>query len=120
MAYAKPADQIGYAALHSRLTRWRGQASQHQCVRCPAPARDWAQVHTEDGTDVWTDYVPMCRRCHMAYDRESHVLIFARTAEIEARRLAGIRASWTPERIAREATRHDPFTGRFAPADPRE
>jgi len=57
-----------YAAIHARMGRERGKASQHQCVGCPAPARDWAQVHTEDGSDIWTDYLPLCCRCHMRYD----------------------------------------------------
>jgi hypothetical protein len=35
-------------------------------------ARDWAQVHGTDGTDVWADYVPMCRKHHIAYDGSGH------------------------------------------------
>jgi hypothetical protein len=58
-----------YRANHRRLARERGPARLHQCVRCPAQAAEWAQVHTEDGSDPWADYVPMCRRCHVIYDR---------------------------------------------------
>jgi hypothetical protein len=35
-------------------------------------ARDWARIHTEDGEDVWSDYVPLCRPCHIAYDGSGH------------------------------------------------
>lgn len=58
----------GYSALHKRVYAARGPARDHQCVRCPAQAQQWARVHTEDGTDPWADYVPMCYICHRAYD----------------------------------------------------
>lgn len=59
----------GYSALHKRLTRQRGRAADHECVRCPARAAEWAQVHLTDGEDIWADYVPMCIYCHRQYDR---------------------------------------------------
>jgi hypothetical protein len=95
-------------AIHDRIRAARGPASAHQCVRCPDQAHDWAQIHTEDGRDIWADYVPMCRACHMAYDSDSRPWLYAPTAESEERRLAGLRASWTPDR--RE--RHREETGR--------
>ena len=58
----------GYSARHKRVVRARGPARMQTCVRCPAQARDWAQLHTEDGEDPWADYAPLCRRCHIAYD----------------------------------------------------
>jgi hypothetical protein len=63
-------DQVGYQALHCRIRKARGKASQHKCsAECGRQAYDWAQIHTESGFDVWADYVPLCRRCHIAYDR---------------------------------------------------
>ena len=62
------AGPASYEALHKRLRKARGKAIEHQCVRCPSQAIQWAQVHGEDGTDVWTDYVPMCISCHLRYD----------------------------------------------------
>jgi hypothetical protein len=57
-----------YVRIHHQLNRKRGPARNHQCVRCPAQAQHWACVHTEDGYDIWADYVPMCQACHIAYD----------------------------------------------------
>lgn len=54
--------------LHRRVRETRGHASGHDCVRCGRQAREWAQIHTEDGLDIWADYVPMCHSCHRRYD----------------------------------------------------
>lgn len=58
-----------YRANHRKLHKQRGKASDHLCVRCDNPAKQWAQVHGEDGSNPWADYVPMCCRCHVNYDR---------------------------------------------------
>lgn len=71
-ATAKQAAKQAYDARHYRVKRVRGPASAHQCVRCPAQARDWAQIHTEDGEDPWADYVPLCKSCHLVYDQSGH------------------------------------------------
>jgi hypothetical protein len=65
-----------YSTMHTRLRVRRGLASAHQCVTCadrglPGPALDWARIHERDGESVW-DYVPLCRRCHIAYDGSGH------------------------------------------------
>ena len=91
--------EAGYAALHYRVRNARGKATGHQCVRCPRPARDWAQVHTEDGTDIWADYVPMCRSCHMAYDRDSRPWLYAPSLEQEAKRKAAAAAANRARRV---------------------
>lgn len=54
--------------LHRRVRRLRGKASEHFCVRCNAPAREWAQINGTDGKDPWADYVSMCISCHRRYD----------------------------------------------------
>ena len=61
-------NQREYWANHNRVHRILGSATVHQCVRCPRQAQEWAQIHTEDGTDPLTDYVPMCVSCHRLYD----------------------------------------------------
>jgi hypothetical protein len=71
-----------YAAVHGRLTRYRGPAGQHTCWNCgERRAEDWCYGHTDPleivGTwngrpAVWsTDlkhYKPLCRRCHRKLD----------------------------------------------------
>ena len=87
-----------YQTLHTRLRTQRGNANQHQCVRCPAQARDWARIHTEDGEDIWADYVPMCRRCHINYDQSGHrVPHSAETKALLSQKNRGYRH--TPEAI---------------------
>lgn len=61
-----------YSGNHKRVRRVRGKAASQLCVRCDGQARDWAQVHTEDGTDPWADFVPLCRPCHVRYDYDAH------------------------------------------------
>lgn len=46
----------------------RGKASSHSCSWCENQARHWAQLHETDGSDIWNDYIPLCFKCHMAYD----------------------------------------------------
>jgi hypothetical protein len=59
--------------LHRRVRTRRGKASGHPCVKhaeigVTKPARDWAQIHGTDGLDLWADYVPLCKSCHVRYD----------------------------------------------------
>lgn len=66
-------DRAGYAARHSRVARARGAAKAHNCVHCAkadvfTPAHDWATKHSRDGLNIWEDWLPLCRRCHQAYD----------------------------------------------------
>ena len=57
--------------MHSRLRRERGRAAECDCVECADRALDWAQIHGTTGRDIWRDYQPMCRKCHMAYDYDA-------------------------------------------------
>jgi hypothetical protein len=91
--------QSQYAARHKKVRRARGSASGQLRVSCDEPAHDWAQVHTEDGTDPWSDYVPLCRHCHIRYDRDAR-----QNPESQERWRTGVDRYWTPEaRAARGA-----------------
>ena len=61
-------DAATYTARHKRVVRQRGQAKNSECLHCGDRARDWAQLHGTDGLDVENDYIPLCRKCHIAYD----------------------------------------------------
>jgi hypothetical protein len=87
--------EITYQALHRRIRRRRGNASQYTCTDCPAQATDWSQVHGTDGLDLDADYAPRCRSCHIRYDAD------ARLNESSRQRwAAGVAAYWTPARRA--------------------
>lgn len=59
-----------YQANHMRLRSRRGKADAHLCDGCcGSRAKDWALIHEQDGADPM-NYVPLCRPCHFAYDRE--------------------------------------------------
>ena len=58
----------GIVARHDRVRYERGRADEYDCVRCGGSARDWAHVHGADPVDIY-GYQPMCRRCHIEYDR---------------------------------------------------
>lgn len=70
-----------YQAVHKRIRRERGPASEHVCARCGQQARDWAYDHTDPNelTTQWygktvayspdvDHYVPLCRLCHYRMD----------------------------------------------------
>lgn len=61
-----------YWSKHWHIRKAKGSASQYQCSNCDAQARDWAQIHDTDGTNPQTDFMPMCRKCHIAYDGHAH------------------------------------------------
>ncbi len=70
-----------YTAVHDRLKRSRGKASEHSCA-CGARATEWAYDHADPAEIVGrsgvgtsaaysTDlahYVPMCKPCHGRLD----------------------------------------------------
>lgn len=58
---------VGYGALHARVWKDFGKASEYDCMLGDHPAEDWANM-TGDYEDQW-DYLPLCRRHHRAYDR---------------------------------------------------
>ena len=82
-----PDDSVTYKAVHIRLVRERGRASEFSCVECDEKAEQWAYQHGDsaelespwrgqDGatrtvkfTPNLSAYEPMCRRCHTALDK---------------------------------------------------
>ena len=62
-----------YGTMHLRVRRARGPAKLQKCAHCAGrgidkQAKDWAMLHDRDGKDIG-DYIPLCRRCHIFYDR---------------------------------------------------
>ena len=73
---------IGYSAVHQRIIREYGKASDYACIDCGDYARDWAYMH--DDPDAITSYAtgsyghaysldpdsyqPLCRSCHLKFD----------------------------------------------------
>jgi hypothetical protein len=73
-------DAVGYTAVHLRLERLRGKASEHTCWwRCGRQAEDWSydwsdpdQIIDERGRVYSLDpacYIAACRSCHRNWDR---------------------------------------------------
>lgn len=61
-------DDPNKLALHKRLHRKYGSASNFKCVDCPKMAQDYSN---ESGTytDDIKDYKPRCRSCHVKKDK---------------------------------------------------
>lgn len=55
------------SARHGRVRRRQGNAKDHLCVECGAPAVHWATILGTDGMKL-EDYQPMCQPCHWVYD----------------------------------------------------
>lgn len=73
---AAPKPASPYSTRHWRVRESRGPAKLLKCVHCAEngtgkQASDWACLHGRDGEDP-VDYVPLCRRCHIAYDKSGH------------------------------------------------
>lgn len=99
---AKP--KTAYSTRHWRNRDRRGPAKLLKCVHCAEngidkQARDWAHVHGTDPEDVM-NYIPLCRKCHMAYDPGSGHRV-PHTAEARAKMSAALRQRYgTNEREA--------------------
>lgn len=82
-------DDIGYGAAHSRVRSAKGPASRHVCVDCGEPSEEWAYDNADPGeirapmdsllgpgclysTDP-AHYQPMCKKCHMRFDRDRRI-----------------------------------------------
>jgi hypothetical protein len=66
---------ITVRGLHLRVIRAKGWASEWPCVSCKKTntkkwCMDWSRIHGRSGRDI-EDYEPMCRKCHMLYDRST-------------------------------------------------
>jgi hypothetical protein len=80
-------DSVGYSALHNRIYKTLGKASEHPCVDCGQVAQEWSlswqrvpssQLKQQVGgpwdglfysTDVY-DYDPRCIRDARRYDKD--------------------------------------------------
>lgn len=62
-------EKPGYYGLHRRVRTARGPAKNYECIECGHQAQHWATIHGTDGTDPLEHYLPMCARCHFAYDQ---------------------------------------------------
>lgn len=73
-------ENVGYPAVHARLRRLQGPASDHTCITCGSAAEEWAYQHTAPderiseatGLPYTTDlahYAPMCLSCHHQFDK---------------------------------------------------
>lgn len=65
-----------YATRHWRVADRRGSAKLLKCAHCAErgtdkQAYDWARLHDRDGMDP-RDYIPLCRKCHIAFDGSGH------------------------------------------------
>lgn len=70
-------DSVSYRALHTRVMKARGRASDHQCIDCGRRAEQWSydhecpnERHAEQGvysTNI-DHYQPRCRSCHKRFD----------------------------------------------------
>ncbi len=89
---------MSYQMRHHRVRDQRGKASDQSCWDCAEQAHDWATIHGHDGSDVWYDYMPLCRRCHAIYDEIGHSLRLTETDTYEIKRL--LTQGVTQERIA--------------------
>ena len=62
-----------YTRNHSKVWSRLDKASYHGCRHCATrgeytPAAEWAQIHGTDGSNPLTDYMPLCKACHVLYD----------------------------------------------------
>ena len=69
-------ERNAYNRRHRMVERHRGGAKTHPCAHCAnrgvaKRAHDWATIHGRDGLKP-EDYVPLCKKCHNAYDGYGH------------------------------------------------
>lgn len=65
-------DDASYQAIHARIVRRKGKAKEHFCADgCGRRGYDWAYKHPTGYSTDPDDYVPRCRKCHMAQDERA-------------------------------------------------
>lgn len=63
-------DKVGYVALHSWVSRWKGKPSLcEMCGNTTAKKFEWANVDHKYRR-VLDDYIRLCTKCHTNYDRK--------------------------------------------------
>lgn len=60
-------DKPSINAMHKRLHRWKGKASDFLCDVCGVQAQDWSN-ETKEYYDL-EKYKPLCRSCHVKLDK---------------------------------------------------
>lgn len=67
--------EASYWRIHSQLRKHRGPAKNWCCTHCSCPAHDWAykfgSVGDSPHSENMDDYIPLCRLCHRALDKDS-------------------------------------------------
>lgn len=73
-------DVPSWDAVHKRLSREIGSATESVCVDCQGPAQEWSYTYAADADELidtrlrlaysldLTHYVPRCVRCHRRFD----------------------------------------------------
>jgi hypothetical protein len=96
-------DKANHLTQMKRCWKARGKAKLQDCLHCSEngikkPAFDWAHIHGKSGLDVWADFIPLCRSCHMTYD--GHGRKAARTRKRRGTNRGGnvTRAPWSAAR----------------------
>lgn len=71
-------DAPTWAAVHKRLERQLGRASERECIDCGGPAKEWSYTYGANDelvdakglrySEDFTFYAPRCIPCHRRYD----------------------------------------------------
>lgn len=93
----------GYWGVHSWLKRVMPKASTKKCYHCDSPARDWANVSKKYLLDI-TDYIPLCRSCHMIFDE--HKISPETAKKISMRRMGHKHSDATKKKISEAKKRN--------------
>ena len=64
----KKEDNLHIVTQHDHVRAERGHPNEYSCEFCSGRARDWANIHDTDRLNT-ENYRPLCRRCHIIYDR---------------------------------------------------
>lgn len=63
-------DNATYWAIHRRIIRKFGKASEHGCKLCNSKEHiDWANVDHKYTMEL-KKWIPLCKKCHRKYDKE--------------------------------------------------
>jgi hypothetical protein len=114
-----------YEQMHSGLHWARGRASEHSCVDCGGPAKDWAFRYTAGDLQIvddrgrayserFEDYEPMCRSCHRRFD-----MLQPDRREFQLAHLARINAAAAADPNYRQRMREQGEKGRAVLAERR-
>src|ERR1700677_146163 len=65
---------ISYNGQHWRVRRLHGKPNGYLCEGCCGRSeQSWARVHERIGLVLYADIVPLCWKCHHAYDHGPEV-----------------------------------------------